>query len=296
MRVDLPLPCTRCGYNLTGLTVESLCPECAEPVKRAVFANRLSYADPAYIGSLARGSRFAAIGAIIACAFILSLGVALLAAYATQNVPWPPWLTVLAGAAFVITPNVAWTLWLLGLWWLTVPSVVVNERSTEFRARLAIRALVIVQAAILTFSAIAALLLAFRVAVPGIYGPGTVVAVLLSLLLIAATLIILRYYMTALSTRFKAPAALEYHAPSVFGAVAIGAGLVLLIVSTALGFAAICVFIVVVPLMYFVAAWAASVHAAMLRSFHDECRRALAQRASSTAIPADPQPHPINPT
>lgn len=47
--------CSRCGYNLRGLTLESLCPECAFPATRSIYGNVLLYADPAWISKIRLG-------------------------------------------------------------------------------------------------------------------------------------------------------------------------------------------------------------------------------------------------
>lgn len=47
--------CSRCGYNLRGLKLEGLCPECGSPVSRSVYGNLLRYAEPDWINKLRKG-------------------------------------------------------------------------------------------------------------------------------------------------------------------------------------------------------------------------------------------------
>jgi hypothetical protein len=50
------IQCTRCGYNLRGLTLDKLCPECAAPVARSIHGRLLRYADPDWLDRLRLGA------------------------------------------------------------------------------------------------------------------------------------------------------------------------------------------------------------------------------------------------
>ena len=50
------LTCTRCGYNLRGLTPDKVCPECATPITRSLDRNLLRYADPNWLNKLRLGT------------------------------------------------------------------------------------------------------------------------------------------------------------------------------------------------------------------------------------------------
>ncbi len=50
------LKCTRCGYNLRGLTLDKLCPECATLIARSIHGNLLRYADPEWLDKLRLGA------------------------------------------------------------------------------------------------------------------------------------------------------------------------------------------------------------------------------------------------
>jgi hypothetical protein len=47
-------PCGECGYNLRGLTVENLCPECGTPISKSMHRGLLRYSHPNYIWKLKR--------------------------------------------------------------------------------------------------------------------------------------------------------------------------------------------------------------------------------------------------
>ncbi len=50
------LKCTQCGYNLRGLTLGKLCPECGTPIERSIHGNLLKYADPDWVNKLRLGT------------------------------------------------------------------------------------------------------------------------------------------------------------------------------------------------------------------------------------------------
>lgn len=55
--LNVDTPCVICGYNLRGLTVDKVCPECGSPVGRSIHGNMLRYADPKWLGSVLLGVR-----------------------------------------------------------------------------------------------------------------------------------------------------------------------------------------------------------------------------------------------
>lgn len=60
------VPCAKCDYNLRGLTAVGRCPECGEPIDSSIRRNRLLFANPKWLATIARGQAiiFAAITAI----------------------------------------------------------------------------------------------------------------------------------------------------------------------------------------------------------------------------------------
>ncbi|MEO0587073.1 MAG: hypothetical protein AAF078_05485 [Planctomycetota bacterium] len=55
-RVNVDLPCMKCGYNLRTLPLDTgRCPECALPVGRSAVGNRLRYCDPDWLRQIGWG-------------------------------------------------------------------------------------------------------------------------------------------------------------------------------------------------------------------------------------------------
>ncbi len=50
--LNVDTPCAICGYNLRGLTVDKVCPECGSAIGRSIHGNMLRYADPKWLGSV----------------------------------------------------------------------------------------------------------------------------------------------------------------------------------------------------------------------------------------------------
>jgi len=48
--------CVICGYDLTGLWLRGICPECGAPVERSLRGDRLAYSAPEYVRTLTRGA------------------------------------------------------------------------------------------------------------------------------------------------------------------------------------------------------------------------------------------------
>jgi hypothetical protein len=53
--VDTDVFCRRCGYNIRGLHLEGLCPECATPVHVSLHGDLLRFSDPQWLLMLTRG-------------------------------------------------------------------------------------------------------------------------------------------------------------------------------------------------------------------------------------------------
>jgi len=54
--IQQDLPCSRCGYNLRGLTLDMACPECSAPVGSSIHGDLLGFADPDWLDKLRRGT------------------------------------------------------------------------------------------------------------------------------------------------------------------------------------------------------------------------------------------------
>jgi len=100
------LPCIKCGYNLRGMTLDKLCPECGRTVAHSARSRLLRFVDPLWVDKLSTGAfyiRAAAIFLIIAevvtlvfagfglLFLLLSYGAALLGfSRFTRQEPNPP--------------------------------------------------------------------------------------------------------------------------------------------------------------------------------------------------------------
>jgi hypothetical protein len=74
--IEHDLLCRTCGYNLRGLSLRGVCPECQTPVDRALHGDLLRYSDPRWVRSLARGMR--RLNAAVALTLILVIAMMLL--------------------------------------------------------------------------------------------------------------------------------------------------------------------------------------------------------------------------
>jgi len=75
--VEHDLPCLACGYNLRGLALAGLCPECAAPVTRSRAGNLLKNREPGWVGRVALGLRLVAVAFTI-CVSLLVVGLLML--------------------------------------------------------------------------------------------------------------------------------------------------------------------------------------------------------------------------
>lgn len=64
-RINVDLPCKRCGYNLRTMMPDGRCPECATAVGQAMHGDYLKFADPAWVQKLASGINWIIAGTII---------------------------------------------------------------------------------------------------------------------------------------------------------------------------------------------------------------------------------------
>lgn len=65
-RINIDLPCKRCGYNLRTMMPDGRCPECATAVGQAMHGDYLKFADPTWVQKLASGINWIIAGTIIA--------------------------------------------------------------------------------------------------------------------------------------------------------------------------------------------------------------------------------------
>ncbi len=123
--VPVRTTCIRCGYDLAGLTAESMCPECGCEVRRSLESRQwLRAADPVWLRGVCRGLTVmhvclrVLVWALFAMgtSFVL-FGVLYAAGVAAANGFWSALGKILTGTVvYVILP--AWGLaFSVGMWW-----------------------------------------------------------------------------------------------------------------------------------------------------------------------------------
>ena len=71
--LNVDTPCVICGYNLRGLTVDKVCPECGSAIGRSIHGNMLRYADPKWLGSVLLGVRLTLWNILATIALVLAV-------------------------------------------------------------------------------------------------------------------------------------------------------------------------------------------------------------------------------
>ncbi len=109
MKVPDGTPCPRCGYELTGLDPQGLCPECGSPVELALKPDYLVYTSPEYVAKLHTGAF------LVVLAMVVMIGSVLLAMLFAVSGLWSgggaDLLGTLAGFAIGVLSLTGW--WLL---------------------------------------------------------------------------------------------------------------------------------------------------------------------------------------
>lgn len=71
-RLTIDQPCVSCGYNLRGQLAQSQCTECGASIATSLKSTKLSFASPAWLGTLRSGMNWLVIGTL--CTIGLMLG------------------------------------------------------------------------------------------------------------------------------------------------------------------------------------------------------------------------------
>ena len=144
------LLCMRCGYDLTGLASDGVCPECGTPVADSMRGNLLADRSPEYVRTLKRGLSLVLNGILLwfVVIFLTSVGTAFLGVSAGASGSAPPsfitsgWLTLFSGAI-----NLGFSAMILfGYWLFTARDPGDPVRDGAPTARNVLRVAVIVQA------------------------------------------------------------------------------------------------------------------------------------------------------
>ena len=131
MYVDDTLLCTSCGYNLRGLHVDQLCPECAQNVGRSFLADDVRRRSPQDLHRMEIGLRYCRWGIALA-----AVGLVL--------APFPPrpgWLTPYQwDNLFILWWPVTYLLFVVGVFQTTVSKPELASQADATRGRFAVRA------------------------------------------------------------------------------------------------------------------------------------------------------------
>jgi hypothetical protein len=132
-RIASDLPCRHCAYNLRGLTLDGVCPECARPVGQSLGHNYLRNCDPDWVSGLAMGLN------IIIGAVLLGIlgGCALGGATVALGRGVRP-----GGGATILMQSLQYLVAILsfvGYWKLTSPDPGRTEPESDYSARRIVR-------------------------------------------------------------------------------------------------------------------------------------------------------------
>lgn len=107
--VQGPRPCIRCAYELAGLPLDALCPECAAPVRQSLKGDILLHRAPEHLARLGRGALLVELAMVANFfAMLVLFSAALTSPRVTEPADLALWLALTGSSC-------------LGLcgWWLT---------------------------------------------------------------------------------------------------------------------------------------------------------------------------------
>lgn len=131
--------CIRCSYNLRGLAVDAVCPECALPVRDSLRGNLLQFAAPEYLATIHRGVRLILIGIPLKLLLPLALVFWFSATGRAASV-----LMALQGANLAAAAIIIW-----GYWRYTEPDPGFVGTETAGSARAVARILAVLSAVVI---------------------------------------------------------------------------------------------------------------------------------------------------
>jgi hypothetical protein len=151
VKIELEIPCSKCGYVLKGLDTRGRCPECGAAVVESVFGDRLEYAARPWVWRLWAGALAVQIAVgVMTCAMVCT--VVPVAAFSLLFVGWgawavpPKWLMVAFYTTFYVLPGVCSAGALGGWWLLTSVDPALAGRKEDPRVRRALRVVIGVEA------------------------------------------------------------------------------------------------------------------------------------------------------
>jgi hypothetical protein len=176
-RLSAEVTCRQCGYNLNGLSPTGMCPECGLEIAKSLQTDRLAFADPQWVDTLAKGAKLLAWWLVLSIVLSMVVG-GVLGAVSANN----PQAQAIGERAFGLLGMI---IMVAAVWWLTTPEPRDWEHETSTSRTLARYG----YAAALGFSVLAMAALA---ASPIASGVGNLVSGLCSLVGIFALFVYMR--------------------------------------------------------------------------------------------------------
>jgi hypothetical protein len=122
------LPCTGCGYNLRGVPISTVCPECGRAVELSLRGELLRFASPAYLKSIDLGLSVILTSIFIyVLLFILSIGIH----FGASTVLGSTGVLVLTGGLMLLCDGA----FIFGYWKFTQPDPGYTGREKPASAR-----------------------------------------------------------------------------------------------------------------------------------------------------------------
>lgn len=112
-RLSAEVTCRQCGYNLNGLSPTGMCPECGLEIGKSLQTDRLSFADPRWVDTLAKGAKLLAWWLVLSILLSMVVG-GVLGAVSANN----PQAQAIGERAFGLLGMI---ITLAAVWWLTTP-------------------------------------------------------------------------------------------------------------------------------------------------------------------------------
>lgn len=112
-RLSSEVTCRDCGYNLMGLSPTGMCPECGLEIGKSLQTDRLDFADPRWMDTLAKGSKLLAWWLVLGIVLGMVVG-GVLGAVGTNN----PQVQAVGESAFQLLSTI---IMLAAVWWVTTP-------------------------------------------------------------------------------------------------------------------------------------------------------------------------------
>lgn len=201
---DLPLVdqdrgCVRCGYNLLGLRVNGICPECGTPVADSLKGFLLQFSDATYLKTVQSGVGLV-LNAILLMIVLSVIGLVAGVAAASGGVGSQATIQVgLAFGSLVLTGML-----LLGYWRYSQPDPAYVGMERTDSARSVIRGSVIAMAIISLLSLVIQVMLLLSFAAADVTIIGIFVAISLALNLLSLVAWLVNFIATTRYTRWLA--------------------------------------------------------------------------------------------